>query len=220
MQTSDGVRWAKVSFPTVSACKIENPIYRRTSLTGLQKISKPKKNPESIILVVGRLERQKRIDIAIKIFSRIHDEFPEFKLVIIGKGADECKLRALGKQLGISEKIFFEGFTDFPELWYQKADLLLVTSEYEGFPNVILEAMSYRVPVISNNCKTGPAEIIKDKFNGLLIEENNIERFVDGIRIVLKNQRNTEVMVSRAFNSLEKFDMSVIYKKWIDIIYN
>lgn len=112
------------------------------------------------ILSAGRLENQKGQWHLIKAFSQLKETFPLLKLVILGEGSLKDSLVHLTKELGIQDRVFFEGFQNNPYRYMSNAKIFVLSSLYEGFPLVVLEAMSTGCPIISFDCKSGPREII------------------------------------------------------------
>ena len=147
--------------------------------------------PRPIILGVGRLHIQKGFDLLIEAFARLAAR-QRGTLVILGQGAEEAKLRALAEQLGVGRRVVFAGFTDSIYPWYRWADLFALTSRWEGFGNVLIEAMGAGTPVVSVNCPSGPAEILAHGKYGLLVPQNDPELLSDALRYGLEmniNQR-------------------------------
>jgi glycosyltransferase involved in cell wall biosynthesis len=122
-----------------------------------------------VLIHVGRLERVKRHDRLLRIFTLAHQLRPDLRLLILGKGSLEPELKALTRSLGVEKVVDFVGFQVNPYAWMAKADCFVLSSEYEGFPNVLIEAMACELPVVSVDCLSGPAEIIQDGQNGFLV---------------------------------------------------
>ena len=104
----------------------------------------------------------------IKAFAALPDDISA-KLVILGEGPLRQELLALIEQLDLGERVLMPGFTTDPYPWFRSADLFVLSSRWEGFGNVIVEAMECGVPVISTNCPSGPAEIFEDGRYGTLV---------------------------------------------------
>jgi GalNAc-alpha-(1->4)-GalNAc-alpha-(1->3)-diNAcBac-PP-undecaprenol alpha-1,4-N-acetyl-D-galactosaminyltransferase len=142
------------------------------------------KNPskivrENVILSVGRLIDSKNYDRLIRIFSEI--DTGNWKLIILGgdalKQKNLQKLRALVLDLGLEHKIELMGTVSDTEIYYRKSKIFAFTSSSEGFPNVIGEALSNGLPVISYNCVAGPSDLINDAENGFLIDVFDDENY-------------------------------------------
>lgn len=129
------------------------------------------------VIAVGRIDPQKNYEMMIEGFSRIIKVHPEMNLKIFGEG-DEAYLISLKKLIrdkGSQNNIFFMGRTNQIEIEYLNSDLFLMTSDFEGLPNALMEAMASRLICISTNCKTGPRDLIDNGVNGFLIETGNVD---------------------------------------------
>jgi len=144
-------------------------------------ISRSKK---AVFLFVGRIDdNQKNLSFMFNGLSKIKKDW---KLMIVGTGPDESKLKNLSDSLEISQRIEWKGFKKDP---YEKLDegvtTLLLTSRYEGFPMVLIEANQRGIPVISSDCQTGPADIVISGVNGYLYPEGDIGAFVKIVNDVI-----------------------------------
>ena len=125
---------------------------------------------ENVIVAAGRLSRQKNMPLLLKAFSRFSPDHPEFKLRIFGEGELREELTLLADSLGIAEKVELPGRTTALLEKMNSAAMFVLSSDYEGMPNVLLEAMCMGMPAISTDCPSGgPRELIKDGVNGLLV---------------------------------------------------
>lgn len=111
------------------------------------------------ILNVGRLDSNKNQELIIRALVGLN-KF-KIELDLVGKGENETYLKSLVKELGLNNQVFFHGQVDDPKQFYLDADIFVLSSVFEGFPNVILESMKYGLPVISTDCKSGPREIFE-----------------------------------------------------------
>jgi glycosyltransferase involved in cell wall biosynthesis len=110
------------------------------------------------ILNVGTLKAQKNQPLLLRAFAALAR--PDARLMLLGQGDREASLRALAAELGIAERVIFAGFHIDPGPFYANADLFVLSSDYEGFGNVVVEALSHGLPVVSTDCPAGPAEIL------------------------------------------------------------
>ncbi len=130
-------------------------------------------DPQKInLLAVGALRGVKRFDQLLKAFSSLDDRY---RLTIVGGGSKEAELKAYAVELKIEQSVCFVGHQSNPYAYMHGADLLLLTSEYEGFPNVLLEANSCGIPVMAFDCPGGVSEIVQEGINGELIPCQDIE---------------------------------------------
>lgn len=133
-----------------------------------------------VILGVGRLEAQKDFAMLIRAFARVRQVRPA-RLVILGWGPDRPVLEALVENLGLQEDVSFPGFVNNPYAYMARSALFALSSAWEGLPTVLIEAMSLGIPVVSTNCKSGPAEILDDGRYGELVPVGDSEAMAEAI---------------------------------------
>ncbi len=121
------------------------------------------------ILSVGSLTHQKAHDVLLRAFAIVADELPSWELVILGDGPLRDELRDLSVHLEINTRVRWVGVTDDPFHYYERASLFTLPSRYEGLPNVMLEAMSFSLPVIVTDASPGPLEYVTDGRTGLVV---------------------------------------------------
>ncbi|MBI4365424.1 MAG: glycosyltransferase family 4 protein [Deltaproteobacteria bacterium] len=118
------------------------------------------------ILAVGRLHRQKGIDILLNAFARVQSN--EWRLVLVGEGSDREKLEAQAQALGIASRVHFEGVATDPAPYYRAADIFVLPSRHEGTPNALMEAMAFGLPVVVSDGSPGPLNLVEDGISGLI----------------------------------------------------
>jgi len=133
------------------------------------------------LLCVGRLEVEKGYDDAIRVFAAIHARFPTLRLKFIGTGSLEAPLKALTLQLGVADKVDFEGFQQDVIPYYLNASATLLTSHYEGLPNVLIESITLGTPIIAFDCPSGPKDIVIESQNGYLVPYRDLHRLETAI---------------------------------------
>ena len=149
-------------------------------------ITRPQK---PIFIFIGRLDnKQKNISFMLKALSKIGPS--NWELIIIGDGNDRKVLMALSKKLGISDKIKWHGFKTNPFNDLQEVSALLLTSRFEGFGMVLVEANQRGIPVISSDCLSGPEDIVIPDINGHLYKEGDMNSFID----LLEKSCNNELL--------------------------
>lgn len=194
---------------------IPNPIY--------PSINENTPSREKIILAVGNLDRwyHKGFDNLIKAFSKISKKHPDWKLQIAGGGKKgKIYLQNIAKELGVVEKIDFMGFEKDVATIMQKSEIFILSSRFEGFPNVLVEAMSNGCTVIACDCMTGPREIIKNNIDGILIEEGNINEMSFNLNKLIADARLREELRKNSILNVKRFDIDYIYTKWNKLIIN
>lgn len=163
------------------------------------------------LLCVGRLEEQKAFHYAIEAFAKISGEFPKLRLKIVGQGSLEEKLKELAKKFGVEDKVDFEGFQKDIIPYYLGAKATLLTSLYEGFPNVLIESISLGTPIVAFDCPSGPSEIVVDGENGYLVKYQNIDDLVEKINLTLKKEWDSSLI-----DSSKKYQLKEILKQWMN----
>lgn len=125
---------------------------------------------EKVIVGAGRLEKQKNFPLLIKAFALFHQRHPDYRLCIFGEGSQRPQLEEMAVALGLQDQVVLPGRkTDLLEQM-NSASMFVLSSDYEGMPNVLIEAMCMGMPVISTDCPSGgPRELIRDGQNGLLV---------------------------------------------------
>jgi glycosyltransferase involved in cell wall biosynthesis len=149
------------------------------------------------ILSVGELIKQKDFETLIRAFLLIPDVL-DAKLIILGDGPLKGELMSLIDQLGLHDRVVLPGFVTDPYPWFRSADLFVLSSRWEGFGNVIVEALECGVPVVSTNCLSGPAEILENGRYGKLVPVQDVEALADAIVNSLAGPHDREPLIRRA----------------------
>ncbi|EMD78539.1 glycosyl transferase group 1 [Vibrio diabolicus E0666] len=162
---------------------IHNPVNEKVAYASEQSQHKPP-GEKKYLLCVGRLESQKAWHIAINSFSELIKCGYDFRLKLVGIGKLESELKQQCIRLGINDKVDFEGFQKDVSSYFESAKATLLTSKYEGFPNVLVESITMGTPVLSFDCPSGPKEIIVDSTNGFLVDYMNEIEFTKHLKII------------------------------------
>lgn len=139
---------------------------------------------EDYLLCVGRLEEQKAFHYAIEAFSKVAPRYPELRLKIVGQGGLESELKKCAAKFNVLKRVDFEGFQGDMIPYYANAKATLLTSLFEGFPNVLVESITLGTPVVSFDCPSGPSEIIEDGINGYLVGYQDVNALAEKISLV------------------------------------
>lgn len=169
------------------------------------------------IIAVGRLSFEKDFQTLIKAFSIVRNKI-DCSLVFLGEGKEIKDLQNLVKSLNLEKNIFFLGFKSNPYKYVANCDLLVLSSLYEGLPNVIIESIAVGTPVVSTDCLSGPREILLDGKGGDLVEVGNTTELS---KAIIRNLESTEYSNSKliyAQKNLDRFSLDTISKEYIDLI--
>jgi len=170
----------KVIYNSVDICAIQKQMRESVHL--------PFTHPGvPVITGFGRMVKRKGFDHLIRAFSLVRKQ-TQCKLMLIGQGEEKVNLEKLAKSLRIKEDVIFLGYQDNPYKFLSNSDVFVLSSLWEGFGNVIIEAMACGVPVISTRCPSGPDEIITDGINGLLIPVGDANAIAETILKLLKDE--------------------------------
>jgi glycosyltransferase involved in cell wall biosynthesis len=145
---------------------------------------------KNYLLCVGRLEKVKAFHKAIEAFAGISDKFPNLRLKIVGQGSLEQKLKKTAINYGVSNKVDFEGFQKNIIPYYLYAKATILTSLYEGYPNVLVESIAMNTPVVAFDCKGGTKEIVQDGLNGCLVDDQDVDDLIKKLSISLLKKYN------------------------------
>lgn len=173
-----------------------------------------------VLISIGRLEEQKGYDILVDICSKFLSKYPEWKLKIFGEGNLKEKLQSQIEEFNLQNQILLMGTTDKIEEEYLKSDIYIMSSRFEGFPMVLLEAASYNLPIISFDCPSGPSDIIENGVNGFLIKNFDEKEMQEKIEILMKNENLRKEMSKNNKEKIEQFSKNTILKKWRELFYN
>lgn len=165
-----------------------------------------------VIIGVGRFTSQKNFKLLVEAFSEVV-KVRNSKLILLGDGTLKRDIEGLVKRLKIEEKVWMPGFVSNPQAYIKKANLFVLSSDYEGFGNVLVEAMGTGITVVSTDCYSGPSEILQGGKYGILVEVGNVNELKEAILEGLSNPFDSDKIVNRAKDfSIEK--AAAIYQKW------
>ena len=169
---------------------------------------------KNYLLCIGRLEKLKGFHYAIKAFAGIVNKYPYLRLKVVGKGSESERLKKIAIDYSVADKIDFEGFKKDIIPYYLHARVTILTSLYEGYPNVLIESISMNTPVIAFDCPSGPNEIIIDGRNGYLVKNQDVE----DLRKKMLNFPYENFVYKDLVNSIKKNHMSKVINQYIKII--
>ena len=170
------------------------------------------------IILLARLMPQKRIDLMIDIWAKLAKEYPEWKVKVLGEGILRPQLEEKIRALGLQESFLLPGEVKDVTEELQASDILCLTSEYEGFGIVLIEAMAKGVPVIAFEY-IGVHDIINDGMDGFIVSFGDVDGYAEKLKQLMTDKGLYKRLVTEALISVHKFDKEKVMKKW-DVLFN
>ena len=158
------------------------------------------------VVAAGRLEHQKGHDLLLRAFAA-SPACRDLDLVIIGTGSLEAQLKALAAQLGVADRVRFLGFVENPWAYMAKARLFVLSSRWEGFPNIVCEALACGVPALVTNCDYGPGEIVSHGDSGWVAPVEDVGALVQGMDRLIGDPAYAASLAARGMETVRRFDL-------------
>ncbi len=201
-----------IKFPENKLIAIPNPILPVNKDSILSDIQ----NKEKTLLYVGRVsEKQKRIHSLLNIWKLLYKRMPEWRLEIVGGGDELQYWKIQAAKMGM-ERYSFEGFRT-PNDYYKKAQILLMTSNYEGFGMVLVEAMQYGCVPFAFRSYGALTDIIDDGVNGVVVMPFDEQEYAEKILFLIQNPIKLKEMSKSAIEKAKEFEISNIVDKWMNL---
>ncbi|MCV9999540.1 glycosyltransferase family 4 protein [Pararhizobium sp. YC-54] len=170
------------------------------------------------LTAVGRLTHQKGFDLLLKAFAQIAAKHPDWRLVIWGEGDDRKALEAQRDALGLRERVEMPGVTSRPGLWVETADVFVLSSRYEGWGIVLLEAMAAGLPVVSYECEWGPGTMVTNGDDGILVPCENVDALAGALDAMLGNAALRKTLAAKAAVSARNYLPESILARWDEVL--
>jgi len=211
----------RFSIPLKKICVIYNPLLIRKE----KRKNKKTKKTKILLLCCARLAKQKNHAMLLDALKYLPKKI---KLILVGEGSEKKEILKKVVKLNLGKRVIFKGFVSDPSRFYEQASILVLSSNYEGFGNVLLEGMAHGLPIISTDCPSGPREILdpygmhntkpENKvirgFCGVLVPPQRSDLMALAIRQVLSNKSMQQKLISNGYKRLHYFRIKKIFKRY------
>jgi glycosyltransferase involved in cell wall biosynthesis len=167
-----------------------------------------------LVVAAGRLVAQKGFDMLIPAFKRVVERHPDWRLRIFGTGPKKAELGSLIKDHGLSDSVTLMGRTDRLDDELAKASIYVLSSRFEGLPMVMIEAMSHALPVVAFDCPTGPADVLTDGVDGLLVPPGDVGGLAAGLDSLIADRDLRVRMGAAAATTALRYSPEVVMPMW------
>jgi len=215
VQTNAVSTWAKRLARPDAVRVIPNPV--AVEAPHLPPRSTPSSRTRTVV-AMGSLSKPKGFDLLLQAFAQCVYTRSGWYLEIMGDGAERAKLEALAGTLGITDQVHFHGRVFNPTTILTCADLFVLSSRYEGFPNALLEAMACGIAVVATDCPSGPRDIIRDGIDGLLVPAENMDALSHAMGALMDNPEHRVNLGRRAREISDRFSVHTIMAMWESLV--
>jgi GalNAc-alpha-(1->4)-GalNAc-alpha-(1->3)-diNAcBac-PP-undecaprenol alpha-1,4-N-acetyl-D-galactosaminyltransferase len=215
VQSQEVCEWARKFVAPRAIHVIPNPV--EAPLEPYDRIARSRESGRTVV-AMGRLVRQKGIDLLLEAWSRCAKKHGGWSLLILGEGEERQSLEALVSELELKDRVSLPGTVPDPARVLQRADLFVMSSRYEGFPNALLEAMACGLAVISTDCPSGPGEIVRDGVDGILVHPNNVDALASAMDRLMSDGSERERLALRAVEVTERFGLEKVMGMWETVV--
>lgn len=178
-----------------------------------------KKANTKLVLAVGRLTYQKGFDLLLESWLEVNKINPDWKLKIVGEGEDRAKLTEFIEKNELNGSVELVGNTSNVSKYYKEAEIFCLSSRFEGFGMVLIEALAFGLPIVSFDCEVGPAEILEDT-GSILVAQNNTKQFSQSLIKLMNNDSERKVISTASKEKAKIYQPENIIKQWIELIEN
>lgn len=213
VQTERAGEWMRRRVPGARVHVVPNPALAPESGDGA-----PAGREGRWIVAMGRLTRQKGFDLLLRAFARCASGHRGWSLVILGEGEERARLSALRDSLGLAGTVELPGQVENPTEWLRRADLFVLPSRFEGFPNALLEAMALGLAAIAADCPSGPAEIVEHGRSGLLVPPEDVDALAAAMHRLMGDEEERRRLGSRAVEITRRYDPGRVTDLWERVI--
>lgn len=173
---------------------------------------------EKVVVAAGRLSRQKNFPLLLRGFAKFAAKYPDYRLRIFGEGELRQELTTLAESLGIGDKVELPGRSSSLLEKMNSSAMFVLSSDYEGMPNVLLEAMCMGMPVISTDCRCGPRDLIEDRINGLLVPVDDADALCEAME-KMTDTDYAKHLADNAYRLRDKLTSKEVFEDWCHYLF-
>jgi len=210
VQSADIARWFSKEVKTVV---IPNPVFAPEADRG-----SGESGGRKILLAAGRLHHQKGFDLLLEAFADVSGKYPGWELRIVGEGEERERLEQEAASLGLGGRVFLPGVTRDMAGEYARADAFVLSSRFEGFPNVLAEAMAYGLPVVAADCPGAVSDMIRDGVDGLLAVSGDVAAMAGKLDAVMGSVALRHRLGDEARKIVDRFSERRVMALWEALI--
>lgn len=170
------------------------------------------------LISCGSIVKQKGFDYAIEVAKKIFKKYPDWQWHIYGDGKEKTTIENMINKYKLSENLILKGYCDNIDEKYKDYSIYVMTSRHEGFPMVLLEAKSNKLPIVSFDCKCGPSEIIEDGINGYLIQCFEVDDMANKVMDLIENNEKRKSFSDKSNLKIDDLDIDKIISQWEELI--
>ena len=213
VSVSKGVDLGFASLAASKRAVIYNPIMVKND-GQINELPRQVDSNKNWLVSMGRLTEQKGFDLLLQAFHQIASRYPDWQLLILGKGELREQLEQMRDKLDLSSQVVFTGALSNPFSILRQAKLFVMASRNEGFGNVHAEALACGLPVIATDCPSGPNEIIRHGIDGLLVTNKDVDALAGAMETLMSDEYKRQQLAARAPEGSKRFDLDTISTEW------
>ena len=171
---------------------------------------------QKVVIAVGRYSYQKGFDLLLQAWQKVQEKHPDWQLHVFG-GGERAPYEQMAGDLGITQSVRLNPPTSRIGEEFMASSLFVLSSRFEGFPMVLIEALGYGMPIVSYTCPCGPKDCLKDGVNGLLVPEGNIPMLAESINWMIEHPEERKRMGKEAHLTARRYHIDAIMPQWVGL---